>query len=145
MTKWDTDSLLTGLRLISSVCLIYSDILWNCHVDLEGNLKAGRQGRTTGDPSSLFRSMEMCSNNSRFSCVERMCTPDEKYLQVKIHVSAHDCESQTMYKYELGEGERERERECECVCVCHMLLKFNLLNNRRMCVYIFSFCKLSAQ
>jgi len=79
-------SLLTGLRLIISACLIYSHILWNCHVDLEGNLTAGRQGRTTGEPSSLFRSVELCNNNIRYSCVERWCTPDEKYLHVEIHV-----------------------------------------------------------
>ena len=91
MTKMDTDSLLIGLQMSSSACLFYSDILWNCHVDLEGNLNAGRQGRTTGEPSSLLRSMELCSNNSRFSCVERWCTPDEKNLQVSIHVFCSWC------------------------------------------------------
>jgi len=70
-----------------------------------------------------------------------MHTEREKSSSFDSCVSARDGESQTMYKNELGERERERERErgilsvCVCMCVCHTLLKFNLLDNGKMCTF----------
>ena len=84
-----------------------------------GESEAGRQGRTTGYHSSLFRSMELCSNNSRFSCVEWWCTPDKKYLQVEIHVfCSRWWVTDNVYGWIGTERERERKRERECVCIC---------------------------
>jgi len=65
-----------------SMCLVYRDILWNFHIDMKGMLH--RHSRTSGEHSCLFRSVELCSNNRRVSCVERWCTPDEKQLQVEM-------------------------------------------------------------
>ena len=74
--------------------------------DARGTLR--RQGRTTGEPSSLCRSMELCSS-SRRGVVH---TGWEKATGWDVWCSAHGGESLTVYKYELG----------MCVCVYNMTL-----------------------
>ena len=67
-----------------------------------------RQGRTTGEPSSLCKSMELCSNNSR----GMVHSGWEKATGWDVWCSADRGESRTVYKYELG----------ICVCVYNMKL-----------------------
>ena len=108
--KRDTDSLCIVLRLSSSPCLIYSDNLWNCHVDLEGNLKqAGRAGP--------LENLLLCSEawscaatTANFLVLIDIAHRTRNTCKLRFMCSAHDGESQTVYKYELG--------ECLCVCVC---------------------------
>ena len=110
MTRRDTDSLLIGLQLSSSACLIYSDILWNCHVDLEGNLK---QADRAGPQDIILLCSEVWSCEA--TTVDFFGLIDGAHwtrniFKLRFMCSAHDGESQTMHKYELG--------ECLWVCVC---------------------------
>jgi hypothetical protein len=82
------------LCLSCSMCLVYSDILRNSHIDMKGILHS--YSRTSGEHSCLFRSVELCSNNGRLSCVEQWCTPDEKQLEdemscVLLMGVSHSC------------------------------------------------------
>jgi hypothetical protein len=85
-----------------------------------------RQGWTTGEPSSLCKSMELCNNNSR----GMVHTGREEATGWDVWRSAHGGESQTMYKYELG------------MCVGVFITwhsKVNQLNNGWMCFLHFQF------
>jgi len=132
--KRDTDSLCIVLRLSSSPCLIYSDNLWNCHVDLEGNLKqAGRAGP--------LENLLLCSEawscaatTANFLVLIDIAHRTRNTCKLRFMCSAHDGESQTVYKYELG--------ECLCVCVCVCVCVTCCLNStystRGYCVCAFS-------
>ena len=84
-----------------------------------------RQGRTTGEPSSSCKSMELCGNSRR----GMVRTGQEKAAGWDVWCSAHGGESQTLYNYELG--------MCVFITWCS---KVNQLNNRWMCSCLFSSC-----
>jgi len=74
MTYRNTEGLLIVLRLSSSMYLFtVTSYEISC-----------RQSRTTGEPSSLCKSVELCSNNRRLPCVEWWFTPDQKWRQVEM-------------------------------------------------------------
>jgi hypothetical protein len=75
MTQRDTDRLL----VFSWAVLYVLFTVTSCEISTliwRGILS--RQSRTTGEPSCLFRSMKLCSNNIRLPCVEHWYTLDEK-------------------------------------------------------------------
>ena len=50
-----------------------------------------------------------------FLVLSECAHPTRNIFKLKFMFSAHDGESQTMYKYEFGERKRQRERESVCV------------------------------
>ena len=96
-----------------------------------------RQSRTTGEKSCLFRSMELCSNNSRLPCVKRWCPQKRNSYSLMCLVFCSwwwVTDNVWVWTGSL----------CVCMCFTYCLKSTNSTTGGcAMC--IFSFCNLSTR
>jgi len=106
-----------GLQLSSSACLF---TVTPCEIAMLiwGGILT--QADRAGPPENLLLRSEAWScaaTTVDFLVLSDGAHRTRNIFKLIFMCSAHDGESQIMYKYEFGERARERERECVCVCL----------------------------